>query len=89
VQRQFWNAFKHATIRDGKERDDRKVLERFNDLQNDHTLFVAWYDYMLGVKSMPVEVQGFQALKYFFGSSQTIAPRSKEGAEKGDSRRRV
>ena len=61
LQRKFWNAFKHATIRDGKERDDRKLLERFNDLQNDHTLFVAWYDYMLGVKSMPVEAQVFQA----------------------------
>jgi hypothetical protein len=45
LQRQFWNAFKHATTRDGKERDDdRKLLERFNDLQNDHTLFVGWSD---------------------------------------------
>ena len=61
LQRQFWNAFKHATTRDGKERDDRKLLERFNDLQNDHTLFVGWYDYMLAAKSMPVEGQVFQA----------------------------
>ena len=61
LQRQFWNAFKHATTRDGKERDDRKLLERFNDLQNDHTLFVGWYDYMLAVRSMPVEAQVFQA----------------------------
>ena len=61
LQRQFWNAFKHATKRDGEERDDRKLLERFNDLQNDHTLFVGWYDYMLAVKSMPIEAQVFQA----------------------------
>ena len=61
LQRQFWNAFKHATTRDGKERDDRKLLEQFSDLQNDHTLFVGWYDYMLAVKAMPVEAQVFQA----------------------------
>ncbi len=60
LQNQFWNAFKHATTRNGDERNDHELLERFNDLQNDHTLFVAWYDYMLAVGSMPVEAQAFQ-----------------------------
>src|SRR5580704_9603297 len=37
LKNQFWNSFKHATTHKGEERDDRKLLERFNDLQNDHT----------------------------------------------------
>jgi hypothetical protein len=61
LQNQFWNAFKHATAHGGKDRADRELLERFNDLQNDHSLFVGWYDYMLAVGSMPVEAQAFQA----------------------------
>jgi hypothetical protein len=60
LQNQFWNAFKHAVTRDGNERNDRELLERFSDLQNDHTLFVGWYDYMLAVGTMPVEAQAFQ-----------------------------
>lgn len=73
LQRQFSNAFKHATGRDGKERNDRKLLERFNDLQNDHTLFVGWYDYMLAVKTMPIEAQAFQAW-YFALYSEKLNP---------------
>jgi hypothetical protein len=61
LQRQFWNSFKHATTRDGEERPDRELLERFNDLQNDHTLFVGWYDYVLATGNMPIEAQAFQA----------------------------
>jgi len=47
LRNQFCNAFKHATTHKGEERDDRKLLERFSDLQNDHALFVTWYDYAL------------------------------------------
>ena len=61
LQRQFCNAFKHATTHGGKERADQKLLRQFNDLQNDHMLFVGWYDYMLAVKAMPIEAQAFQA----------------------------
>jgi hypothetical protein len=60
LRNQFWNAFKHATTQSGKERDDRKLLKRFDDLQNDHALFVGWYDYALAVNVLPVEAQIFQ-----------------------------
>jgi hypothetical protein len=60
VQNQFWNAFKHALTRDQRERQDQQLFERFDDSQNDHTLFIGWYDYALAVGSMPVEAQVFQ-----------------------------
>jgi len=41
AQKQYCNAFKHATERDGKtERDDGELLERFDD--NDHALYIGW-----------------------------------------------
>jgi hypothetical protein len=43
LRNQFWNAFRHASTQKGEERDDRKLLKRFNDLQNDHALFIGWY----------------------------------------------
>jgi ribosomal protein S30 len=52
---------KHALTKTGKERDDLKLLRRFNDLQNDHMLFVGWHDYMLAVNAMPIEAHVFQA----------------------------
>jgi hypothetical protein len=60
LRNQFWNAFKHATTRKDVERDDRKLLKRFNDLQNDHTLFIGWYDYAMTAKPLPLEAQVFQ-----------------------------
>jgi hypothetical protein len=60
LQNQYWNAFKHATTRDGEDRSDQNLLARFTDEHNDHTLFIGWYDYMLPVGSMPVEAQAFQ-----------------------------
>jgi hypothetical protein len=60
IKNQYWNSFKHATTHKGGERDDRKLLERFNDLQNDHTLFVGWHDYMLATNMLPIEAQLFQ-----------------------------
>jgi hypothetical protein len=41
IQRQFYNAFKHMFTRDGKERQDQDVLERFDAAINDHTYFTA------------------------------------------------
>jgi hypothetical protein len=60
LRNQFSNAFKHATTHKGKERDDRKLLGRFNDLQNDHALFVGWYDYANAAQRLPLEAQIFQ-----------------------------
>src|SRR5262249_8407049 len=40
LRNQIWNAFKHATTQKGKERDDRRLLKRFSDLQNDHALLL-------------------------------------------------
>ena len=61
LQNQFWNSFKHATTHTGKDRADHELLDRFNDLQNDHTLFVGWHDYLLAVNAIPIEAQAFQA----------------------------
>src|SRR5262249_6891256 len=60
LQNQYWNAFKHAQTRGGIEREDRDLLERFEDEVNDHTLFIGWYDYMLAVRALPIEAQIFQ-----------------------------
>jgi hypothetical protein len=62
IQRQFWTAFKHATHQGGGiERDDNELLARFSDEQNDHALFIGWYDYALSTKTMPIEAQVHQA----------------------------
>jgi hypothetical protein len=60
LQNQYWNAFKHATTRTGKERADHELLERFTDNQNDHALLIGWHDYQLAVGAIPVEAQAFQ-----------------------------
>jgi hypothetical protein len=64
LQNQYWNAFKHAKMRDGMERDDEKLLARFDDEVNDHTLLIGWHDYMLAVRALPVEAQAFQVWYY-------------------------
>ena len=61
LRNQYWNAFKHATARNIDERIDRVLLARFSDQQNDHTLFLGWYDFALAVGSLPVEAQVFEA----------------------------
>src|SRR5215472_5065356 len=60
LQNQYWNAFKHATTRDGAERDDQELLDRFDDDTNNHTLFIGWHDYMLATGTLPPEAQAFQ-----------------------------
>jgi hypothetical protein len=60
LQNQYWNAFKHATTRDGVERADRDLLARFEDETNSYTLFIGWHDYMLATGTLPVEAQVFQ-----------------------------
>lgn len=61
IQRQYWNAFKHAThLGSGKERDDDELLSQFTDIQNDHALLIGWYDYALATNALPVEAQAQQ-----------------------------
>ncbi len=60
LQHQFSNAFKHATTKGGGDRKDHELLNRFNDHQNDHTLFVGWYDYQQAMQALPIEAQAFQ-----------------------------
>ncbi|MCC8982641.1 hypothetical protein [Bradyrhizobium acaciae] len=62
LQRQFWNAFKHATQQhSGEERHDDDLLMQFSDEQNDHALFIGWYDYAGATNAMPIEAQVHQA----------------------------
>src|SRR5579863_3671204 len=55
LQRQYWTAFKHATHLRGQERDDDRLLAQFTDAQNDHALFIGWYDYAMTTNTMPIE----------------------------------
>jgi hypothetical protein len=61
LRNQYWNAMKHATARDGQVRDDKLLLEAFDDERNDHVLFIGWYDYSTAVGVLPIEAQVFQA----------------------------
>lgn len=61
LRTKYWNAFKHATTRDGKPRDDQALFESFDDRMNDHALFVGWFDLGEALKMMPIEAQVFQA----------------------------
>jgi hypothetical protein len=37
------------------------LLRRFTDEQNDHALFIGWYDYAIAANAMPLEAQVHQA----------------------------
>jgi hypothetical protein len=60
LRNQYWNAFKHATDKEGNKREDLTLLAQFTDEQNDHALFIGWYDYMLAVGALPIEAQAHQ-----------------------------
>lgn len=75
VRNQFWNAFKHASGRREEERQDAELLARFDDVQNDHHLWVGWYDYGLGAGCLPVEAQVFQVW-YFALYPEKLDPSS-------------
>jgi hypothetical protein len=61
AQHAFWNAFKHATKLDHvTERDDATLLLDFSDADNDHLLFVGWYDCANVAEQLPIEAQLFQ-----------------------------
>lgn len=79
LQRQYWNAFKHAIHQhSGEERDDDALLERFTDEQNDHVLFIGWYDYWAAVNAMPIEAQVHQSW-YLAMHPNKLAPQSSSG----------
>lgn len=61
IQRQYSNAFKHASSRDGMERDDEVVLATFDSSLNDATLFIGWYDYGMSGLPRPIEAQVLEA----------------------------
>jgi hypothetical protein len=73
LQNQYWNAFKHATTRNGEERADHELLKRFSDNKNDHALLIGWYDYHLAVGAIPIEAQAFQVW-YFVLYPQALNP---------------
>jgi hypothetical protein len=59
VQRQYWNAFKHATERrePHEERADDELLKRFTDENNDIALVIGWSDYHRATGKIPIEAQ--------------------------------
>ncbi|WP_147127291.1 hypothetical protein [Shimia ponticola] len=64
IRNQYWNPIKHAKDHSGQERRLAIDLEGFNDLQNDHMLFVVWFDYMNGGRGLPLAAQVFLAWYY-------------------------
>jgi len=73
LQRQYWNAFKHMSGRDGSSRDDDELLATFNDTANDAPLFVGWWDYFSVTGRLPLPVQVFQ-LWWFSLNEEKLAP---------------
>jgi hypothetical protein len=73
IRNQFWNAFKHATTLSGQTRADEELLANFDDRQNDHALYIGWYDYMMAVGRLPIEAQVFQVW-YFALYPEKLAP---------------
>jgi hypothetical protein len=66
-----WNAIKHYYSSDHKTpRDDKEILESFQDQNNDAVLFVGWYDYMSYENRMPLEAQVFQTWWYALNESK-------------------
>ena len=73
AQRKHWNAFKHATTHNGKDRDDASVLSEFEESTNEHLLFVGWYDYGIAGLPLPIEAQVFEAW-YFAKYPEKVSP---------------
>ncbi len=73
LRNQYWNAFKHATTRDGLDREDEALFERFCDEDNEAALIIGWYDYHLAIGVLPVEAQAFQAW-YFSLYPEKLGP---------------
>lgn len=61
VQRKNWNAFKHATTMNGADRDDDAILAAFDPGDNEHMIFIGWYDIGMAGLPRPIESQVFEA----------------------------
>ena len=61
IQRRYSNAFKHASDRKGRDREDESVLASFDGTVNDATLFIGWYDYGMSGLPRPIEAQVLEA----------------------------
>lgn len=72
IRNQYWNAMKHALTLGGKVRADDDLLAAFDDVHNDHILFIGWYDYANAIGRLPIEAQVFQAW-YFANYPEKLA----------------
>jgi hypothetical protein len=64
LRNRYWNAFKHFFDLKGIPREDEKLLQRFDDTQNDAALFIGWFDYAVFQKKLPIAAQVFQVWWY-------------------------
>jgi hypothetical protein len=64
IRNRHWNAFKHATTRQGKPRDDGLLLAEFRPDANEDFLFIGWYDFSQAGLPTPVEAQVFLTWYY-------------------------
>src|ERR1700735_2269253 len=72
----YWNAFKHATTKGGRERADDELLTEFDDRRNDEALLVGWMDYFSAVGRWPIEAAVFQSwyMSWSFASVDPTFP---------------
>ncbi|MDN4982294.1 hypothetical protein QY049_03530 [Bradyrhizobium sp. WYCCWR 13022] len=73
LQRQYWNAFKHLSTKEGFRREDDELLASFNDTANDAAIFIGWWDYFSVTGRLPLPVQVFQ-LWWFSLNEEKLAP---------------
>lgn len=64
LRNRYWNAFKHATTRQGLDRNDEELLAAFTDEANDHVLLAGWTDYARAGLPLPAEAQVFLGWYY-------------------------
>ena len=74
LQNQYWNAFKHFfKPRSEIPREDKALLDRFDDTKNDAALFVAVADYLTVAGKLSVAGQVFQMWWYAI-NPEKLAP---------------
>jgi hypothetical protein len=73
LQRKFSNAFKHATTRDGQDRQDAEIIKSFEPKINEDVLFIGWHDMMHSGLPAPIEAQAF-VVWYFAKYPEKLNP---------------
>jgi len=73
LQRKFSNAFKHATTRDGQDRQDAEIIKSFDPRINEDVLFIGWHDMMHSGLPAPIEAQAF-VVWYFAKYPEKLNP---------------